>query len=146
MGKSWFRTAEQDKYLQEQVKKLVNARLDDTVKIFRNQLHKSWEARWPEISVLFPQRTDADPPLTKEQIDELLRAVISRKQVSLIPISVVTFSYQVSIAIIYPCPLACWYEAHPHEESKDSTCPLSSQGPVCQGQEGVTQANDARHI
>lgn len=85
MGKSWLRTAEQDKYLQEQVKKLLQARLDDTVKAFRHQLYETWEARWPEINVLFPQLTDADPQLTKEQIDELSSAMALRKQVGLIP-------------------------------------------------------------
>ena len=89
MGKAWFRTAEQDRYLEEQVKELLKARLDDTVKGFRHQLHETWEARWPEIEVLFPQRTDADPQLTKEQVDELSRAMGLRKQVSLL-ISVVT--------------------------------------------------------
>jgi glutamate synthase domain-containing protein 3 len=83
MGKSWFRTADQDKYLEEQVKELIKARLDETVKSFRHQLYEKWEARWPEIEVLYPQRTDADPPLTKEQLDELSKAMGSRKLVSL---------------------------------------------------------------
>lgn len=90
MGKSWFRTVEQDRYLQEQVKELLKARLDDTVKVFRHQLHETWEARWPEIKVLFPQQTDTDPELTKEQVDELSSAMALRKQVSLISISIVT--------------------------------------------------------
>jgi hypothetical protein len=93
MGKAWLRTAEQDQYLQEQVNVLLKARLDDTVKLFRNQLHESWEARWPEIKVLFPERTDTDPGLTKEQIDELSSAMGLRKQVSLIHISVETVFY-----------------------------------------------------
>lgn len=84
MGKSWFRTAEQDKYLQEQVKELLKACLEDTVKDFRLQLHEKWEARWPEIKVLFPEWTDTDPPLSKEQIDNLSSAMTLRKQVSLI--------------------------------------------------------------
>jgi hypothetical protein len=75
MGKSWFCTAEQDKYLEEQVKELVKARFDDTVQGFYHQLHKTWEARWPEVKVLFPQQTDMDPQLTKEQVHELLRAM-----------------------------------------------------------------------
>ena len=90
MGKSWARTAEQDKYLQEQVKELTKARLDDNIKDFRHRLHETWEARWPEIEALFPQWTDADPQLTKEQVDELSSAMAFRKQVSLIPISIVT--------------------------------------------------------
>ena len=98
MGKPWFRTDEQDKYLQEQVKNLLKARLDDTVKAFRHQLHETWEARWPETKVLFPQQTDVDPQLTKEQIDELSSAMAIRKQVSLIPNSIVT----VFILRIYP--------------------------------------------
>ena len=84
MGKSWFRTAEQDKYLQEQVKELLKARLEDTVKDFRLQLHEKWEAQWPEIKVLFPEWTDTDLPLSKEQIDNLSSAMTLRKQVSLI--------------------------------------------------------------
>jgi hypothetical protein len=83
MGKSWFRTAEQDKFLQEQVKELLKARLDDTVKAFRHQIHETWESRWPEIKVLFPERTEADPQLTKEQIDALSSAMALRKQVCL---------------------------------------------------------------
>jgi len=90
MGKTWLRTAEQDKYLKEQVNELIKARLDDTVKGFRHQLHETWEARWPEVKVLFPERTDADPQLTREQVDQLSRAMGLRKEVSLIPISVVT--------------------------------------------------------
>jgi hypothetical protein len=90
MGKSWLRTPEQDKYLQEQVKGLLKARRDDTVKDFRHHLHEAWEARWPEIKVIFPERTDTDPKLTIEQVDELSSAMASRKQVSLIPISIVT--------------------------------------------------------
>ena len=90
MGKPWFRTAEQDQFLQEQVQALLKARLEDSVKLFRHQLHETWEARWPEIKVLFPQRTDADPPLTREQVEELSNAMSFRKKVSLIPISVVT--------------------------------------------------------
>ena len=93
MGKSWFRTAEQDKFLQEQIKQLLKARLDDTVKVFRQQLYETWEARWPEINVLFPQRTDLDPQLTKEQVDELSSAMRLRKQVSLIPFLLWLFSY-----------------------------------------------------
>jgi hypothetical protein len=84
--------------MESQVKELIKARIDDTVKGFRHQLHKTWEERWPKIKVLFPQRTDADPQLTKEQVDELRRAMGLRKQVSLIPISVVT----VFILIFYP--------------------------------------------
>ena len=90
MGKSWFRTAEQDKYLEGQVKGLIKACLDDTVKGFLHQLHETWEACWPEVKVLFPQQTDADPQLTKEQVDELSKAMGLQKQVSLIHISVVT--------------------------------------------------------
>ena len=75
MRKPWFRTDEQDKYLREQVKNLLKARLDDTVKAFCHQLHETWQARWPETQVLFPQQTDMDPQLTKEQIDELLSAM-----------------------------------------------------------------------
>jgi len=90
MGKSWFRTPEQDKYLQEQVKVLLKARLDDAVKDFRHQLHEKWEERWPEIKVIFPQRTDADPQLTKEQLDELSSAMALRKEVCLISISLLS--------------------------------------------------------
>jgi hypothetical protein len=89
MGKSWFRTPEQDKYLEEQVKGLLKARLDDTVKDFRHQLHEAWETRWPEINVIFPEQTDTDPKLTKEQVDELSSAMALRKKVSLIPVSIV---------------------------------------------------------
>ena len=89
MGKSWFHTAEQDRYRQEQVKKLLKTRLDDTVKVFRHQLHETWEARWPEMKVIFPQQTDTDPELTKEQVDELSSAMALQKQVSLISISIV---------------------------------------------------------
>jgi hypothetical protein len=59
------------------------------------------------------------------------------------------FSFSIlilSIAVIYPRPLARRYEAHPHQESKNVTRALSSQGPVLQGQEGGAQANDTRHI
>ena len=77
MGKPWFQTADQDKYLEEQAKELIKARLDDTVKSFRHQLYEKWEARWPEIEVLYPQRTDTDLPLTKEQFDELSKAMSS---------------------------------------------------------------------
>jgi hypothetical protein len=148
MGKSWFRTAEQDKYLDEQVKDLLNARLDDSVKVFRHRLHETWEARWPEIKVVFPERTDTDPQLTKDQVDELSSAMALRKKVSLIHISVVTFFILrfLFIAIIYPRPLAHRYEDHPHEKSKDDTCSISSQGPIYQGQEGGAQANNACHI
>jgi hypothetical protein len=90
MGKAWFRTPEQNQYLQDQVKALLKARLDDTVKGFRHQLHEAWEARWPEIEVVFPERTDTDPKLTKEQIDELSSAMASRKQVSFIHVCIVT--------------------------------------------------------
>lgn len=86
MGKSWFRSTEQDSYLQEQVKELLKARLDETVKGFRHQLYEKWEACWPEVKVLFPDRTDADPPPTKEQIDKLANAMATRKKVSLIAI------------------------------------------------------------
>lgn len=71
MGKSWFHTPQQDKYLQEQVKGLLKAHLDDTIKDFCHQLHEAW-ACWPEIRVIFPEWTDTDPKLTKEQVDELL--------------------------------------------------------------------------
>jgi hypothetical protein len=91
MGKPWFRTAEQDRYLQEKAKELIKACLEDSVKDFRHQLHETWEARWPEIKVLFPERNDTDPQLTKEQVDELSSAMALRKKVSLISISVVTF-------------------------------------------------------
>jgi glutamate synthase domain-containing protein 3 len=90
MGKPWSRTAEQDEYLQEQVKELLKARLDETVRSFRHQLYEKWEARWPEVKVLFPMRTDTDLSLTKEQIEELSKAMLVRKKVSLIAISVVT--------------------------------------------------------
>ena len=93
MDKAWLRTAEQDQYLQEQVQVLLKAHLNDTIKLFRNQLHEIWEACWPEIKVLFPERTDADLGLTKEQIDELSSTMGLRKQVSLIHISVVTVFY-----------------------------------------------------
>ena len=83
MGKPWFRTANQEKYLEEQAKELIKARLDDTVKNFHHQLYEKWEARWPEIKVLYPQRTDADLPLTKEQFDKLSKAMSSRKLVSI---------------------------------------------------------------
>ena len=147
MGKSWFRTAEQDKYLQEQVKDLLKARQDDTVKVFRHQLHERWEARWPEIKVLFPELTDADPQLTKEQVDELSSAMTLRKQVSHSHLCCDCFlTENLSIAIIYPCSLARQYKAHPHKESEDFTRPLPSQRPVFQGQEGDAQANNSRHI
>lgn len=97
MGKSWFHTPEQDKFLQDQVKELIKARVDDAVKDFRHQLHERWEAQWPEIKVVFPQRTDADPDLTQEQIDDLSKAMGSRKQVSFIPIPVGTI-----FILIYP--------------------------------------------
>ena len=147
MGKAWFRTAEQDLYLQEQVQVLLKARLDDGVKLFRNQLHETWEERWPEIKVLFPERTDADPQLTREQIEELSSAMALRKQVSPIPISVVTVFHDeiLSIAIIYSRPLARHYEAHTDKKSEKFTCSLSSKGSVSQGQEG-TQANNACYI
>ena len=90
MGKSWFRTPEQDKYHEEQVKGHLKARLDDSVKDFCHQLHEGWEARWPEIKVIFPEWTDTDPKLTKEQVGELSKAMVLQKQVSLISISVVT--------------------------------------------------------
>ena len=64
MGKPWFRTADQAKYLEEQTKELIKVQLNDTVKSFRHQLYEKWEAHWPEIEVLYPQRTDTDPPLT----------------------------------------------------------------------------------
>ena len=94
MGKPWFRTPEQDKYLQEQVKGLLIAHLDDTVKDFCHQLYEAWEARWPEIKVIFPERTDTDPNLNKEQVDELSSAMTLQKQVRLIPISIVTVFIQ----------------------------------------------------
>ena len=90
MGKRWFRTPEQDSFLNQQVKNLINAHSNNTIKDFCHQLHETWEARWPEVEVLFPQRTDADPQMTKEQIDELTRAMASQKQVSLILIYIVT--------------------------------------------------------
>lgn len=83
MGKPWFRTAEQDEYLQEQVKELLKARHDETVRSFRHQLYERWEARWPEVKVLFPMRTDTDSSLTTEQIEELSKAMLVRKKVSL---------------------------------------------------------------
>ena len=89
MGKSWLCTAKQDQYLKEQVKELIKACLDDTVKGFCHQLHETWEACWPEVKVLFPQQTDADLQLTKEQVDKLLRAMGLQKEVSLILISIV---------------------------------------------------------
>ena len=88
MGKTWFRLAEQDEYLREQVKELLKARLDQTVKDFRLKLYETWEGRWPEIKVIFPNRTDADPPLNKKQIDELANAMVARKKESLIAIQV----------------------------------------------------------
>ena len=77
MGKPCFQTTDQDKYLEEQAKELIKARLDDTVKSFRHQLYEKWEARWPKIKVLYPQQTDTDLPLTKEQFDKLLKAMSS---------------------------------------------------------------------
>ena len=133
MGKSWFRTADQDKYLEEQVKELIKARLDDTVKSFRHQLYEIWEARWPEIEVLYPQRTDADPPLTKEQLDELSKAMSSRKLVSLNVCCDYFHTEIPSIATIYPRSLARWYKAYPYKKSQNPTRALSSQRP---GEEG----------
>ena len=83
MGKPWFQTANQDKYLEEQAKELIKAWLDDTIKSFHHQLYKKWEVCWPEIEVLYPQQTDVDPPLTKEQFNELLKAMSSQKLVSI---------------------------------------------------------------
>ena len=57
MGKPWFRAADQDKYLEEQAKELIKAQLDDTVKSFHHQLYEKWEARWPEIEVLYPHHS-----------------------------------------------------------------------------------------
>lgn len=83
MGKTWFRLAEQDEYLREQVKELLKARLDQTVKDFRLKLYETWEGRWPEVKVLFPNWTGTDPPLNMEQVDELSIAMVARKKVSL---------------------------------------------------------------
>ena len=77
MGKPWFRTADQDKYLEEQAKELIKAWLNDTIRSFCHQLYEKWEARWPKIKVLYPQQTDTDLPLTKEQFDKLLKAMSS---------------------------------------------------------------------
>ena len=83
MGKTWFRLAEQDEYLREQVKELLKARLDQTVKDFRLKLYETWEGCWPEVKVLFPNRTGTDPPLNIEQTDKLSIAMVARKKVSL---------------------------------------------------------------
>lgn len=144
MGKPWFRTADQDKYLEEQVKELIKARLDDTVKSFRHQLYETWEARWPEIEVLYPERTDIDPPLTKEQLEELSKAMSSRKQVSLNFCCDCFHTEILSIAIIYSRSLARWYKAYPYKKSKNSTRPLSSKRP--EGEEGDAQAINAYNI
>lgn len=147
MGKSWFRTAEQDRYLQEQIKELLKARQNDTLKAFRLEVHETWEARWPEIKVVFPERTDEDPQLTKEQVDELSRAMAIRKKVSLILVSVKCFHTEIlSLAIIYSCPLARQHKAYSHKESEDVTRALSTQGPTFQGQEGDAQTNNSCHI
>ena len=90
MGKLWDRTPEQDKFLQDQVKQLIKARVDETVKDFRHELHERWEALWPEIKVVFPQRTDTDPELTLDQIGDLSKAMASRKKVCVILIPVGT--------------------------------------------------------
>jgi hypothetical protein len=71
MGKSWVRSAEQDKFLHEHAKEVLKACLDESVKSFQQKLYESWEAHWPEVKVIFPNRTNADPSLTKEQMDEL---------------------------------------------------------------------------
>ena len=83
MGKPWFWTANQDKYLEEKAKELIKAWLNDTVKIFHHQLYEKMEVCWPKIKVLYPQRTDVDPPLTKEQFDKLSKAMSSQKLVSI---------------------------------------------------------------
>lgn len=134
MGKSWVRSAEQDKFLHEHAKELLKARLDESVKPFRQKLYESWEARWPEVKVIFPNRTDVDPSLTKEQMDELSNAMAIRKNVSLVLIPIVILNI-LFIATIYLHLLACRYKTHPHKKPKNFTRSLSSQGPGCQEQE-----------
>ena len=84
--------------------------------------------------VLYPQQTDMDPPLTKEQFNELSKAMSSQKLVSIHFCLWLFYTENPSIATLYPRSLARWYKAYLYKESQNSTRTLSLQHP--EGEEG----------
>lgn len=82
MGKSWPRTEEQTAYLDGQLDALLEARQNETIKTFRDQLYEGWSKRWPEKAIVFPSWKDGDPPLTQEESDIVGKAIAKRKGVS----------------------------------------------------------------
>ena len=83
MGKKWMRSPEQTEYLKSHFSAYLEAHKSGKSVAFRSRLYEGWARRWPEREVVFPSWKEGDTPLTRDQMEELGKAISKRKMVSL---------------------------------------------------------------
>lgn len=81
MGKEWFKTPEQRVFLKSKVDDYIAARADRRQEPFRKSLVGEWMNRWSEQTAIFDKPTPDSPPLTKDQLEQLGKAVEKRSEV-----------------------------------------------------------------
>lgn len=81
MGKEWDKTPEQRDYLESQVPGYIAARAAERQEPFMKAFVGGWLDRWTERTALFDEATPDSPPLSKDQLDRLGKAVSKRRQV-----------------------------------------------------------------
>jgi hypothetical protein len=82
MGKEWFRTPEQEAFLDSEFQNYLDARMAGDVKIWRAKLHDKWEDRWPERQALINEWNLPDNTLfDATQMAALGDALAARKKV-----------------------------------------------------------------
>ena len=83
MGKKWMRSPEQMEYLKSHFSAYLEAHKSGKSVAFRSRLYEGWARRWLEREVVFPSWKEGDTPLTRDQMEELGKAISKRKMVSL---------------------------------------------------------------
>lgn len=81
MGKEWEKTPDQKDYLESQVPGYIAARAAERQEPFMKAFVGGWLDRWSERTALFDEATPDSPPLSKDQLDQLGRAVSKRRKV-----------------------------------------------------------------
>ena len=83
MGKKWMCSPEQTEYLKSHFSAYLEAHKSGKSVAFHSRLYEGWAHRWPEREVVFPSWKEGDTPLTRDQMEELGKAISKRKMVSL---------------------------------------------------------------
>ena len=82
MPKKWEHTPEQDQYLRNLFQPFIQARKDERIEAFKNELYDGWFTRWPEEKLLFGEGWKKGDSRSSEDMRVLGAAIEKRKDVS----------------------------------------------------------------